>query len=91
MIGPAQVSILRSTTWGRWFLAPDNKRYRQCLRLHSRGLLVRDPKNAWRFSASQAGQAAIIAHDDALAEKILKNTTNEGANNWLKADQGRWA
>lgn len=68
--GTGQVSIMRSTTWGRWFRAPDNRRYRQCMRLHARGLLKRDPVDGWRFTASDAGQAAIIAHDDELAKSV---------------------
>lgn len=70
MLGAGQVSILRSTTWGRWFECSDNRRYRQCLRLHDRGLLRRDPANSKRFTATEAGQAAIIEHDDALAERL---------------------
>lgn len=65
-LGPGQISILRSTTWGRWFRAADNRRYRQCMRLHDRGLLRRDPADAQRFTATDAGQRAIIEHDDAL-------------------------
>lgn len=70
LIGRAQVSVLRTTTWGRWFRAPNNRVYRVCLRLHARGLLQRDPTDAYLFTASEAGQAAIIAHDDALAAQI---------------------
>lgn len=69
LIGSAQVSILRSTV-GRWFRASDNRRYRQCLRLHARGLLDRDPVDAMRFTASPAGASAIREHDDALAARI---------------------
>lgn len=69
LLGPGQVTILRSTV-GRWFKAGDNRRYRQCLRLHARKLLTRDPVDAFRFTATPAGEAAIIAHDDALAAKL---------------------
>lgn len=64
-IGRGQVSILRSTV-GRWFQCTDNTRYRQCLRLHARGLLRRDPQSAMRFTATPAGEAAIIEHDRKL-------------------------
>lgn len=65
IIGRGQVSILRSTV-GRWFKASDNRRYRQCLRLHARELLERDPADAYRFTASPAGATAIREHDAAL-------------------------
>jgi hypothetical protein len=69
IIGRGQVSILRSTV-DRWFKAGDNRRYRQCLRLHARGLLIRDPSDGWRFTASPSGREAIFAHDSALADKL---------------------
>lgn len=65
MLGRGQVTILRSTV-DRWFECSDNTRYRQCLRLHARGLLRRDPQSSKRFTATPAGEAAIIEHDGKL-------------------------
>lgn len=68
-LGRGQVSILRSTV-GRWFKAPDNRRYRQCMRLHARGLLSRDPLDPFLFTATAKGEAEIVAHDNALSSKL---------------------
>lgn len=69
LLGPKQVSILRSTC-GRWFdCAGRNALYRACMRLEARHLLSRDPHNKDRFTATLGGIAAIEAHDDAIAAR----------------------
>ena len=70
LLGKTQIAILRSTTHGRWFRPTTPSRATSCMRLYDRGLLRRDPADCHRYTATEAGQAAIIAHDDALAQKL---------------------
>lgn len=75
-IGNKQVSILRTVHGGRWFdCAGRNGLYRVCMRLAARRLVARDPQNRWRFTSTEAGDALIEAHDDALERAIAVGKT----------------
>lgn len=67
-LGRKQVTILRSTV-DRWFDCNGrNDLYRVCMRLHARGLLRRDPQSSQKFTATVAGEVAIIDHDSLTGE-----------------------
>lgn len=68
VLGKTQIAILRSTV-GRWFLTTTHSQQNSALRLHDRGLLIRDRKNSHRFTASPAGSAAIVAYDYELERR----------------------
>lgn len=66
--GKVQLAVMRTVAHGdRWIVNDSgSQRQKACLALHQKGLLVRDPKNSYRWTATEKGTQAIIEHDAAL-------------------------
>jgi hypothetical protein len=62
-LGALQVTILRRVHGGRRYDAPTRTLQRAALALHDRGLLARDPANAYRWISKPEGDRAIQQHD----------------------------
>lgn len=64
---PRQIEILRTVTGGNWFQSSrSDGSYTTALKLHDKGLLDRDPQNAYRFTCNAAGEQRLADHNAKL-------------------------